>query len=67
MVYLDVSVEADGGVEGALQAFEGDRTLLLIVEEEDEDPAGEVQQHPHRGAFGDATVCPAAIEKEKSL
>lgn len=38
-VHLDVSVDADGGIIGALQALEGDRTLLLIVDEEDHNPS----------------------------
>lgn len=61
-VYLDISVDADGRVVDALQAFESHRTLLLIVDEEDDDPAREVQQDPDRRTFADAAVRPARSE-----
>lgn len=64
-VYLDISVDADGRVVDALQAFESHRTLLLIVNEEDDDPAREVQQDPDRRTFADAAVRPARSEMKK--
>lgn len=54
--YLDVTVEADSRVICAFQAVKGNRTLLLIVDEEDEDSTCEVQQHSYCGSFGDATI-----------
>lgn len=57
--YLDVTVEADSRVICALQALKGNRTLLFIVDEEDEDPASEVQQNSYRGSFADAAIRPA--------
>lgn len=62
--YLDVSVETDGGVIGALQAFERHWTLLFVVDEEDEDPTGEVQQNSYCSSFSDATVRPAQTQTQ---
>lgn len=67
LVYLDISVEADSGVIHALQAFKRHRTLLLIVDEEDEDPPCEVEQHTDRSCFSDAAVRPAWSQREKLL
>ena len=64
--YLDISVEADSGVIDALQALKCHRTLLLIVDEEDDDPACEVKQHSYCRSFTDATVRPARSHREKS-
>lgn len=64
--YLDISVEADSGVIDALQALKCHWTLLLIVDEEDDDPACEVKQHSYCSSFTDATVRPARPHREKS-
>lgn len=56
--YLDISVEADRGVIDALQGFKSHWTLLLIIDEEDEDPTWEVQQESYCCSFTDATVRP---------
>lgn len=65
--HLDISVEADRRVIDALHAFERHRTLLLIVDEEDDDPARKVKQHSYCSSFTDATVRPAQSENENSL
>lgn len=57
--HLDVPVDADGGIVDALQAFESHRTLLLVVDEEDNYPSREIQQDSDRGTFSDAAVRPA--------
>ena len=65
-VYLNVAVQTNGWVVGPLQALEGDGPLLLVVDEEDEEAAGEVQQHAYRGALSDATVRPTEPTQQKS-
>lgn len=64
--YLDISVEADSRVIDTLQALERHRTLLLIVDEEDDDPACEVKQYSYCGSFANATIRPASSHREKS-
>lgn len=64
VLYLHVSVDADSGVIGALQAFKSHWALLLIVDEEDDDPAWKVQQDSYRRSFTDAALRPARREQE---
>lgn len=64
-LYLDISVEADRRVITSFQPFEGHWTLLLIIDEEDEDPACEVQQNSYGGPLTDATVRPATSQRQK--
>lgn len=63
--YLDISVEADSRVIDALQSLKRHRALLLIVDEEDDDPACEVEQYSYCGSFTDASVCPARSHRGK--
>lgn len=63
--HLDVSVDADGGIVDALQAFEGHRALLLVVDEEDDDASREIQQDSDCGSFRDAAVRPARREEQQ--
>lgn len=62
-MYLDIAVDADGGVIDALQSLKSHRSLLLIIDEEDKNPACEVQQYSDRSSFTDAAVRPAHTEK----
>lgn len=63
--HLDVSVDADGGIVDALQAFEGHRALLLVVDEEDDDASREIQQDSDCGSFRNAAVRPARREEQQ--
>lgn len=64
ILYLDVPVDADSGVIDALQAFESNWTLLLIIDEENNDPTREVEQDSNCGSFSDAAVRPARSQRE---
>lgn len=65
MVYLDVSVDADSGVIDTLQTFKSNWTLLLIIDEEDYNPACKVKEDSDCRTFTDATVCPAWSHREE--
>ena len=65
--YLHVAVDADGRVVEALQPLKGHGTLLLIVEEENEDPSGKIQQHPHRRPFTDPSIRPERGGRERGM
>lgn len=64
ILYLDVPVDADSGVIDALQAFKSNWTLLLIIDEENNDPTREIQQDSDCGSFSDAAVRPAGSQTE---
>lgn len=64
LLYLDISVEADSRVNDAFQFLKCHWTLLLIVDEEDQDPACEVQQDSYCCPFTDAPVRPARSNRE---
>lgn len=63
--HLDVSVDADGGIVDALQALEGHRALLLVVDEEDDDASREIQQDSNCGSFRNSAIRPARREEQQ--
>lgn len=65
-VHLHVSVDADGGIVDALQALEGHWALLLVIDEEDDDPSREIQQDSDCRSLGDAAVRPAQRAEEQT-
>lgn len=65
VAHLDVSVDADGWIVDALQAFKGHWALLLVVDEEDDDPSREIQQDSDCGSFCDAAIRPAGREQQQ--
>lgn len=63
--HLDVSVDADGGIVDAFQTFEGHRALLLVVDEEDDDPSREIQEYSDCGSVRNAAIRPVWREEQQ--
>lgn len=65
MLYLDIPIDADSWVIDTLQPFECHWTLLLIVDEEDNDPPCEIKQNTYCRSFTNATIRSAQSHTEK--
>lgn len=61
--YLNIAVEAYGWVVRAFQCVEGNGSLLLIIDQKQQNPTREIQQHSHSRSF---TYSSVRTEKEKT-
>lgn len=62
---LHVPIEADSRYKHPIQALEGSRSVLLLVDVESQSVFGQIQQDAHGRALGDASLRPTHTENYK--